>query len=158
MLQDFLLPLITNQMLDDYLEFTGNRDSFTNLVAFERQKFGWDHAEAAAQVMYSWEFPDELICCVYFHHHGLKILKDEKLGKTSAAAVAISSLIPDALRQETDSLQKLIDLEKEWDELELLPIAERVNAEFEEMSDARNHFTFLRVYQNALKKSNLSLR
>jgi serine/threonine-protein kinase len=157
MLQDFLLPLITNQLLDDYLEFTADRDSFANLAAFEQQKFKWDHAQAAAQVMYAWQFPDELICCVYYHHQGVEILKDEQLGKTSAAAVAISSLIPDALRQEPNGLQRLMDLEKEWDAFRLLPIAERVNHEFQEMaSDARNHFTLLRVYQNALKRMKVS--
>lgn len=154
MLQDFLLPLITNQMLDDYLEFTSDRDSYESLVDFERQKFGWDHALAAAQVMYAWEFPDELICCVCYHHHGVDILKDEQLGKTSAAAVAISSLIPDALRQESEGLPKLMELEKNWAEFDLMAIAERVADEFQEMVDVRNHFTFLRVYQNALKRMN----
>jgi len=157
MLQDFLLPLITNQNLEDYLEFTNNRDDYLNLVVFEQLKFGWDHAQAAAQVMHAWEFPDELICCVYFHHAGLKILEDERLGQTSAAAVAISSLLPDSLRQETNGLARLIDLEGKWDEFKLLPIAETINDEFQEMaSDARSHFTFLRLYQNAVKKMNVN--
>ena len=111
-------------------------------MAFEQQKFGWDHAQAAAQVMYSWQFPDELICCVFFHHAGVEILKDERLGQTVAAG-AISTLEPDALRQEPDSLHRLIEPEKMWDEFDLLPIAENVNADFQEMaSDVRNHFAF----------------
>lgn len=154
MLQDFLLPLITNQLFDDYLEFTSERDQFENLIAFEREKFGWDHALVAAQVMHAWQFPDELICCVYYHHHSLSILKDEELGKTAVAAVAVSSLLPDALRQESNSLERLIALEKEWPEFELLPIAEKIDIEFKEMaSDNKNHFSFLRTYQNALKRS-----
>lgn len=152
MLQDFLLPLTTNQMLDDYLEFMGHRDDYASLVSFERKKFGWDHALAAAQVMHAWQFPDELVCCVYYHHQGVDILKDEELRNTSAAAVAISSLIPDAMRQEHNSLMKLVELEKEWGELKLLSIAERVNDQFQEMSNVRNHFPFLRVYQNAIKR------
>ncbi len=47
MLQDFLLPIITNELLEDYLEFAEYRDDFGNLVSFEQQKFGWDHAQAA---------------------------------------------------------------------------------------------------------------
>ena len=109
-------------------------------MAFEQQKFGWDHAQAAAQVMYSWQFPDELICCVFFHHAGVEILKDERLGQSAAA---ISTLVPDALCQEPDSLHRLMELEKTWDEFDLLPIAEKVNADFQEMaSDVRNHFAF----------------
>lgn len=157
MLQDFLLPLITSQLCDDYMEFTGNRNAYQNVVAFERNKFGWDHGVAAAQVMHAWHFPDELVCCVFYHHHGLDILKDENLKKTAAAAVAISSLLPDALRQETNGMEKLIELETEWPELELLNTAERISEEFKEMTNnAKNHFSFLRVYQNAIKRMNLS--
>ena len=153
MLQDFLLPLITNQMFDDYVEFTTHRDDFTNLVSFEQQRFKWDHAQVAAQVMHSWQFPDELVCCVYYHHQGLAVLKDERLAKTSAAAVAISSLLPDAFRQETNGLEKLFELEREWPELDLLTVAEKVNDNFLEMAgDVRNHFPFIRTLQNKLKR------
>jgi HD-like signal output (HDOD) protein len=153
MLQDVLLPLITNQLFDDYLEFTSNRDGNETLVAFEQRKFKWDHAQAAAQVMYSWGFPDELVCCIYFHHDVVKILGDESLSKTSAAAVAISTWMPDALRQEPDGLDALMELEKKWDRFNLLPIAEKVNDELLEIStDARSHFTLLRFYKNAIKR------
>ena len=152
MLQDFLLPIITNQMIDDYLEFTSDQKRTTNLCEFERSKFSWDHAQAAAQVMYAWQFPDELVCCVYFHHAGLEILQHEELGKTAVAAVAVASLMPDAIRQEPDSLARLMELEKEWDELDLMKVAETIDEEFREVSESRNHFTFLRTYQNALKR------
>lgn len=157
MLQDFLLPVLTNQLFEDYLEFTENRDQFTNLAEFEQQKFGWNHAEAAAQVMFAWNFPDELICCVALHHQGVDIVNDEKLNKTSATAVAISSLIPDALRQESSGLEKLIQLDKEWSPLKLMPLAEKVDVEFRTIaSDVKNHFSFLRVYQKALERMQAS--
>ncbi len=153
MLQDFLLPLITNQLLDAYLESTGHRDKYSNLVAFEKEKLGWDHAQAAAQVMYAWEFPDELICCVYFHHRGEEILEDEQLRNTPAAAVAISSLLPDALRQEANGIERLIELEKKWDRFELLPMAEKIQEDLQEHSvNSSNHLSFLKAYQHALKR------
>lgn len=122
----------------------------------ERQKLGWDHAQAAAQIMHAWEFPDELVCCVYFHHRGIEILKDEQLKQTAAAAVAISSLLPDALRQEVDGLEKLIKLADRWEGFELQPIAEKIDEEFQEIaSDSGNRFSFLRAYQNATKRMNV---
>lgn len=153
MLQDFLLPLITSQLFEGYLEFTENRDKYASLVEFEQETLGWNHAEAAAHVMHAWHFPDELVCCVYLHHRGLEILKDDLYKNTSVAAVAISSLLPDGLRQEADGLTKLMELENEWSEFDLMSIAEKVNKEFQETaSDVKNHFSFLRVYQNALKR------
>lgn len=157
MLQDFLLPPITNELFEDYLEYTENRDEFTNLVSFEEQRFGWNHAQAAARLMFDWNLPDELICCVHLHHKGTAPLNDENLKTTSHAAVAVSGLLPDPLRQEADGLARLIELEENWDEFELLPIAERIDAEFRELSrDTSNHFSFLRLCHKALERVKLN--
>lgn len=153
MLQDFLLPLLTNQLLDTYLDFTSNRDQFSSLAGFERDKLRWDHSEAAAQVMHAWHFPDELVCCVGLHHRGLGILEDDQLRNTSAAAVAISSMIPDPLRQEVKGIEKLVELESNWREFRLLALAEKVDAEFQAMAiQTKNHFSFLRVCRQTLKR------
>jgi serine/threonine-protein kinase len=151
MLQDILLPAITNELFEDYLEFAENREKFTDLASFEQQRFGWNHAQAAAQVMLVWNLPDELICCVYSHHKGTSPLSDEEFKNASLAAVAVSCLLPDPLRQEVHGLAQLIDLDKNWDDFELLPIAKRIDAEFSEIaSDTRNHIPFLRICQKAL--------
>ena len=39
------------------------------------------------------------MCCILFHHFGLKILGHPQLGRTAAAAVAISALLPEEARQ-----------------------------------------------------------
>lgn len=154
MLQDFLLPTITNQMLDDYLEFTEQRDRFAGLTSFERDKLGWDHAEAGAQVMRDWGLPDELICCVRLHHRGVSLLEDQRLGTTAAAAVAIASLLPDALRQEADGMERLIELERSWPPFSLLAIADKVDAEFRSLATgANNQFAFRRKCEKALKRA-----
>ena len=154
MLQDFLLPLITNQLFQEYLEFTENRAEYSGLIEFEQKKFGWNHADAAAHVMFAWQFPDELICCVCLHHRGGEILGDPELGNTSVAATAVASLIPDALRQETDGLERLVELEKTWPQFRLLDLAEKVNNAFQSVANARNHFSLLRTYQNYVNRVN----
>lgn len=153
MLQDFMLPMITNQLVDDYLEFTEHRDQFENLVEFEQKQFHWNHAQASAHIMLAWQFPDELICCVHFHHHGLAVLKDEKLRNTSVAATAISALLTDALRQEPDGVTKLMSLDEQWSEFNLFKIAKKIDLEFQEVSEnASNHIPFIRVLENAKKR------
>ena len=154
MLQDFLLPVITNQLLDHYLEFTNNLDQYANLAVFEQAKLGWNHALAAGQLMFAWNFPDELICCVCLHHGGIGLLKDAQLGKTSVAAVAISALIPDAIRQEPNGMQTLLTLSDQWDSFDLLTVAEKIDDEFQSVAtDVKNHFSFLRVCQKALERA-----
>lgn len=154
MLQDYLLPLVTNQLIDKYLEFTENRKQFPDLPTFEQQSFHWDHAKAGAMVMLGWNLPDELVCCVCLHHRGVSLLQDEKLGKTAAAAVAVSCLLPDALCQESDGVTKLAELEQAWEPFELLETAQRVNDEFLQMAtNARNHFSFLRACEKTLQQA-----
>jgi serine/threonine-protein kinase len=153
MLQDFLLPLIGNELIDDYLEFAENRDKYGSIVEFERERLGWDHAVAAAHVMRDWQFPDELVCCVCLHHRGLDIRADRELGSTSVAAAAIASLMPDALRQNANGLELLMSLEGQWDAFNLGEIAEKIGQEFQAMTSTQHHFSLLRFYENAVKRA-----
>lgn len=153
MLQDFLLPMITNQLVNDYLEFANDQNQTSNLTMFEQERFGWNHAQASAHIMLSWMFPDELVCCIYFHHYGLDILKDDKLRKTSVAATAISSLMRDALRQEPQGIEKLMHLDESWDEFDLFETAKKVDVEFLALSEnASNHIPFIRVLESTKKR------
>jgi hypothetical protein len=90
MLQDFLLPILTSELLDFYVAFSekSQRGSLS-LAAYERQTWGWDHALAAGRFMLDWQFPDDLICCVLYHHQGLDILSDPALGRTALGPTSI---------------------------------------------------------------------
>lgn len=121
------------------------------LMQFERATHGWDHAEAAAHVTLAWGFPDDLICCIYLHHQGLKLLKQPQLGKTAAAAVAVASLMPDPLDQVPDGMEKLQRLEQAWPALNLLDVAARVQEQFEVLAPGfQNHFSLLRRFEKKL--------
>ena len=64
-----------------------------------------------------------------FHHLGLKILADPRLARSSAAAVAISALLPDQLRQHLTGLDQLAMLEEKWPAFDLAAIVEIVDRE-----------------------------
>ncbi|MCH9654534.1 MAG: HDOD domain-containing protein [Planctomycetes bacterium] len=150
MLQDFLLPVLSKELFDFYLQFTINQDSNPYLLnEYERQQFNWDHCAAAANVMLDWSFPDELICCVFLHHEGLKLLTDPELGKSPAAAVAVASLIPDPLRQDPNGLNQLLTLNAAWPEFNLFEIAEQIDSELREESTAARNYLSLK---NRLEK------
>jgi len=155
MLQDFILPLLTNERFDDYFEFIKRQiDNPTLFTQFERTNFGWDHAEAAANVMFDWGFPDDLVCCVLFHHGGLKLLADDRLGQTSAAAAAVAALMPDPIEQVPDGLDQLIRLEQAWPAFNLLDTAERVDEQFEKTGMGMSHpFSFLKRCRKVLAET-----
>lgn len=141
LLQDFLLPVLTNELYSQYLEFIKRQDQGDcSLTHFEQQVFGWNHAEAGARVMLDWCFPDELICCVMFHHHGLSMLADGALSRTSAAAVSIGGLLPDFLKQVPDGLPQLVKLTEIWRVFNVYDIADEMHDEFKAQAHEASNF------------------
>ena len=150
LLVDFLLPTLTNERDGEYLNFLKEQDANpANLIELERQLFGWDHAEAAARVMFSWGFPDDLICCVLYHHHGLSILADRELRHSAAAAVALASLMPDPLRQAAGGMNHLQKLGEIWNAFDLQKFADAVYAEY--APHARESASYIPFYEHARK-------
>lgn len=135
LLQDFLLPVLTNELVDVYTKFIQTRGQQTQgLVEFEQQEFGWDHAIAGACLAHRWKLPDDLVCCMMTHHRGLRIMADPILGRSPAAAIALSAMLPDQLRQSRLGLDILQRLTVKWKSFDLVAIAETVDALHEENS------------------------
>lgn len=146
LLQDYLLPVITNDLFDQYLTFVDSRgDQPVSLVEFEHRTFQWDHALAGACLASRWNLPDALVCCILFHHHGLKLLVHEQLGRSAAAAVAISALLPDQLRQNYQGLEQLLKLQDKWSAFDLEQLANTVDEKHAELgSGVKNDFPLVR--------------
>jgi serine/threonine-protein kinase len=151
LLQDYLLPVLTNDLLDHYVQFVEGRERHPEcLCEYEQQLFEWDHARVAAALAHRWHLSDELVCCLLYHHHGLRILGDEQLRRTPAAAVALSALLPDQLRQELRGLDQLRRLEAKWPAFDLERLAQTVDAEHEQSGmGVRNDYPLLRRCQAA---------
>jgi HD-like signal output (HDOD) protein len=134
LLQDFLLPVLTNELYEKYVEFVNQRGDFPEaLTEYEHELFGWDHAVAGASLAHRWKLPDELACCILFHHRGLPILTDPVLGRSPVAAVVLSALLPDQLRQQYTGLEQLSLLESKWPAFNLMELVTAVDAEHAEM-------------------------
>jgi serine/threonine-protein kinase len=146
LLQDFLLPVLTNDLCDGYVEFTGARDRQpAQMCDYERAKFGFDHAVAGACLAARWNLPDELVCCVLHHHLGLRVLAHPLLKRSSVAAVALSALLPDQLRQDFHGLEQLVLLQEKWSAFDLRKLAETVDAKHAEAGfGVRNDFPLAR--------------
>ena len=130
LLQDYLLPILSNELYEKYVVFVDQRSQQPDcLCDFERQLYGWDHAVAAACLAHRWKLPDELVCCILFHHHGLNTLADRRLAKSPVSAVALSGLLPDQLRQHYHGLEQLVLLQQKWPAFQLDEVVKKVDAE-----------------------------
>src|SRR3984957_17509245 len=146
LLQDYLLPVLSNDLVDTYLEFVQNREGLPEtLCEFEYSHFKWDHALAGACLAHRWNLPDELVCCILYHHSGLRILAHPQLGRTAVAAVALSAMLPEQLRQHFHGLELLSKLEQKWPAFHLEEIAQKVDQQHEDMNlGIRNDFPLSR--------------
>jgi len=153
LLQDYLLPVITNDLLDDYLRFVETRaDQPDCLCDYEQSTFGWDHALAGACLTHRWNLPDDLACCILFHHQGLRILAHPELGRSPVAAVALSALLPDQLRQHYHGLEHLLKLQDKWAAFDLEQIVQTVDAKHAESGlGVRNDFPLARRCRTILE-------
>jgi len=100
-----------------------------------------------------WHLPDDLVCCILFQHQGLKILAHPQLGRSSAAAVALSALLPDQLRQSENGIGQLVKLEEKWKVFDIRKLAETVDQQQEEMGfGIKNDFPLSRRCEAFLNK------
>uniref|UniRef100_A0A7C2JWE5 HDOD domain-containing protein n=1 Tax=Schlesneria paludicola TaxID=360056 RepID=A0A7C2JWE5_9PLAN len=152
LLQDFLLPVLTNDLCERYVPFTECRgDHAECLTEYEQEAFGWDHAIAGASLAHRWKLPDDLVCCILFHHRGLSLLVDPVLGRSPAAAVMLSALLPDQLRQQFTGLEQLSLLGTKWPAFQLMELVTQVDAEQAELGiGVANDFPLVRRCQQVL--------
>lgn len=136
MLQDFLLPVLAEQMTEQYATFSEHLKQEVNaarsLGDLERNQFGWDHSEAGARVMLEWGFPDELVCLVYVHHRVDHLSELSKLESKIAPAVAVSSCLPDFLNQTPHGLEFLKAMEEVWPDFNLESVAAQVHEDLQD--------------------------
>lgn len=95
LLQDMAIPLLLKFMPNEYQNLLEQRAAGQlRLSQLERQTFGWDHAEAASQLMRKWHLPEGFAHLVE-RHTQLDALLDEGECAYSQACVALAALLPD---------------------------------------------------------------
>ena len=109
------------------------------------------HAVAGASLARRWNLPDDLVCCILFHHHGLRILVHPQMKRSPVAAVALSALLPDQLRQHLSGLELLVKLQEKWPAFRLEELAKIVDEKQQALGlGVRNDFPLSRRCRPAL--------
>lgn len=153
LLQDFVLPLLTTDYYDNYIEFVARRKEMPlYLVDYEMQQLKFDHTQIGAFLLRKWKLPDDMATCLLLHHRGLKVLADPTLKRTAVAAVAISALLPDQLRQCYAGLEQLVLLQEKWPAFNLAELVEKVDEQHASLAQGvRNDFPLSRRCRPALE-------
>ncbi len=145
LLQDFILPVLTNTYDKQYLEFLdASQGSSGELVDWERQVFGWDHCSAGAYFAAQWHFPDDLLCAIFFHHSLQSTLQEPNAEFFKLFPVALASLLPDQLRQSPQGFQTLIKVARHCSAINLHAVCKKVDEEQMQLAEGYeipNHLT-----------------
>ncbi|MDA1232319.1 MAG: HDOD domain-containing protein, partial [Planctomycetota bacterium] len=130
LLQDYLLPVLTNVFDKNYLQFLDvPLGQGKDLVVWERDTFGFDHASAGACFAAQWHFPPDLLCSIFFHHSLESTLRGTHAEFFKLFPVALASLLPDQLHQSPAGFQTLITVAGHCSAIDLTDVCRKVDAE-----------------------------
>ncbi len=105
LLSELAVPLLLCVWAEYYEPVVAEwQTSDRRLSDIEREQFGWDHAQAGAWIVQSWEFPEEMICYIGAHNISMEKLQEMELQDTIVMPLAVTSLAPSVLRPEPESL------------------------------------------------------
>ena len=127
-LQDILLPLLTRRYESEYTRYL-NQDDYPGIEEFERDMFGWTHAEITAKTLLEWGFPHSLVVRVMMHHRSPEELFVADGPLNDATANATAALLTDVMQQSPSGVTRLVDLHRFHPKMKLLEIAAAVDAQ-----------------------------
>lgn len=155
LLQDFLLPVLTSVFPDEYYEYLNlARETPLDLCEYERRVFGWDHATAAAHVAASWNLPDELTCCVFYHHRIAEVVAHPQLCDSPCLPAAISAMLAGQMRQERNGEPRLVQLVQSTGAFDLAEVCSTVDEQQQEMANGnRIEFPLTRRFDKLLERA-----
>jgi HD-like signal output (HDOD) protein len=71
LLSDMAIPMLCTRKGEPYARIVGEwHDGHGELQEMEAEAFGWDHAQVAAMMCSTWEFPDVIAEAIAAHHGG----------------------------------------------------------------------------------------
>ena len=130
LLQDYLLPVLTNTYDKQYLQFLDvPLGQGKDLAVWERETFGFDHASAGACYAAQWHFPADLLCSIFFHHSLESTLQGTHAEFFKLFPIALASLLPDQLRQTPTGFQTLIKVSRRCRAIDLTDVCQTVDTE-----------------------------
>jgi HD-like signal output (HDOD) protein len=136
LLQDYLLPVLTNHFDGEYIKFLSNDAADgRSLVDWEQEHFGWDHAQAGACLAAQWYFPDDILCAMWHHHALQEVLQGAGEEFFKLFPIALAGMLPDQLKQHSNGLAEIIRVDDQCKALHVDEVCTIVDEQQMEMAD-----------------------
>jgi hypothetical protein len=115
LLADLAIPILLcvwNEYYEPVIE--GWNQSARRLSEIERENFGWDHAQAGAWIIQSWEFPEEMVCYLGLHNISMEKIKESGLEDTIMVPMAVAAMTPSILKPDAELSKLTFQSAVEW--------------------------------------------
>lgn len=138
LIADLALPVLLEHWSEYYRPVVAAwRKTHHRLADIEQAQFRWDHAQAGAWILQSWQFPEELVCMVGFHHRDPDELGACDLADTLAPVLTAAAWVPSCLRPDRERVHAFYESVRASFDTPAGALAET-------LSDARESFEELR--------------
>lgn len=95
LLQDMAIPLLAKELPEEYHKLFGaRRGGRVHLSEVEHERFGWNHAQAAAKLARGWSLPEEFATLIEDHAAYDDVQRTG--GSRGQLTIALSALMPSA--------------------------------------------------------------
>lgn len=139
LLQDFVLPVLTNQYDEEYIHFLKEvSPQGVALSDWEWDTFGCDHAAAGAWMAQKWNLPDDLLCAIFLHHKMEVALQAPDSGLFNLFPVNLAALLPDQLCQVPDGVSRLLAADSRSAVFCLDELCREVDSELEQIAEGHD--------------------
>lgn len=139
LLQDFVLPVLTNQYDAQYIEFLKEvAPTGKPLHEWEEETFGWNHASAGAWMAQQWNLPDDLLCAILLHHQMDLPLKHLDSDLFNLFPVTLAALLPDQMKQTSKGVKRLLDADGRTEMFQLDSLCQDVDRELEKIAEGHD--------------------
>jgi HD-like signal output (HDOD) protein len=94
LLQDMAIPLLAKELPEEYIKLLVAREEGPRRLSdLERERFGWNHAEAAATMARKWKMP-ESFAELLLRHTSLATTQPTTPAEMTQLSVSLSALLP----------------------------------------------------------------
>ena len=115
LLADVAIPVLLCAWRDYYRPIMRQwKRKGARLSRIEREHFGWDHAQAGAFILQSWEFPEEMVAYTGAHNLTWKKICRLDLADTLVAPVAAATYLPSVLKPKRKRFGRVYTAATNW--------------------------------------------
>lgn len=115
LLADLALPVLLVAWQEYYEPVVEEwKQTTLRLSEIERKHFGWDHAQAGAWIVRSWEFPEEMICYIGAHNLSWEKIRKYGLEDVIVVPIAVASISSSVLKPDPQRSGALLKAAIEW--------------------------------------------